>query len=103
MAEPFRQGALHRPLRALAFTETGVVNFPLEFSGGVTFRAVSGSTVIEGPALGDDVGNLVYQWQVGDLDVPGTYRAYFVATDAAGKTETFPDGSEIAFVVVASI
>jgi hypothetical protein len=100
MAEPFRQGQLHRPLRAIAFTETARVDFPAEFPGGVTFRMVSGSTIITGPATGDASGNLVYQWQSGDLDTVGTYVAYFIGTDAGGETETFPDGTNLSITVV---
>lgn len=103
MAEPFRQGALHRPYRALAFTAAGFVNLPTEFPGGITFRMVLGSTVISGPATGDANGNLTYQWQPGDLDVPGIYKAYFIGTDAAGKTETMPDGHELEVPVVPTI
>ncbi len=99
MAE-FRQGQLHRPLRAVAFTETALVNFPSEFPGGVTFHMVSGSTVIDGTADGDASGNLTYQWQTGDLDVLGTYEGYFIGTDGSGKTQTFPDTINLVIVVV---
>lgn len=99
----FRQGAIHRPLRAVAFTEAGMVDFPAEFPGGVTFRMVSGTTVITGAASGDAAGNLVYQWGVGDLDDVGTYAAVFIATDGSGLTEMFPTDLNLEVVVVAAI
>jgi len=103
MAEPFRQKQIHRPLRAIAFTQDARVNFPAEFPGGVAFRMVLGATIITGPATGDAAGNLTYPWGTHDLDIPGTYAAYFVGTDASGKTETFPDGANLQIVVVPTI
>lgn len=102
MAE-FRQGSTHRPLRAIAFTETARVDFPAEFPGGVTFKMTNGSTTITGTATGDANGNLVYQWQTHDLDVAGTYAAVFVGTDGAGKTETFPTGTNLTIVIVSTL
>ena len=99
----FRQGMTHRPLRAVAFTAESLVDFAAEFPGGVTFRMVNGAVVIAGPASGDATGNLTYAWGATDLDVPGTYTAYFIGTDGAGKKETFPDGLNLEIVVVPTI
>jgi hypothetical protein len=101
--EPFRQGHTHRPLTSIAFTSTRKVDFPAEFPGGVTFRAVNGTNVITGPAVGDALGNLTYAWGPTDLDVVGHWKGYFEGTDADGKRETFPDGAEIEYDVVATI
>lgn len=103
MGEPFRKGMRHPPLKVLAFTEAGVVNFPVEYPGGVTFRMVSGATVVTGAASGDAFGVLTYQWGATDLDIVGTYAAYFIATDGAGKTESFPRGYNLEIVVVPTI
>lgn len=103
MAAEFRQGMTHRPLLAVAFTSAGPVNFPAEFPGGVTFRMVRGTTVVAGSAAGDASGNLTYAWGATDLDVAGTYSAYFVGTDGSGKKETFPDGTNLEIVVVPTI
>jgi len=99
----FRQGATHRPLRVVAFTQLALVDFLSEFPGGVTFRMVAGSIVITGTAVGDSQGGLTYQWQDGQLDVPGTYQAYFIGTDGIGRTETFPDGTNLEIEVVPTI
>jgi hypothetical protein len=86
-----RQNSIHRPLRVVAFTEAGVVDFPTEFPNGVTFKMTSGATTIaSGAAAGDALGNLSYQWQAGDLATTGTYAATFTGTDSLGRTETFP-------------
>ena len=103
MAEPFRQGSIHRPLRATVFTEAGVVNLVTEFPNGITFRMVHGVTVIAGEATGDTRGNVTYQWQTGDLDLAGTYQACFIGTDAIGRTETFPSGTNLEIVVIPAI
>lgn len=95
----FRQGATHRPLRAIAFTELAMVDFVAEFPGGVTFKMTSGATVITGAAVGDAVGNLTYQWATHDLDTTGTYAAHFTATDGAGRKEVFPTDNDIEIVV----
>ena len=99
----FRQGQTHRPLIVTAFTESALVDFPGEFPGGVTFRMVSGSHVVTGPATGDSQGRLTYAWQVGDLDVIGTYQAYFIASDGAARTETIPDVTNLEITVIATI
>jgi hypothetical protein len=74
-----RQNSIHRPLRVVAFTEAGVVDFPTEFPNGVTFKMTSGATTT------------------------GTYAATFTGTDSLGRTETFPTGSNIEIVVVPAL
>lgn len=41
-------------------------------------RDRSGNLIASGPAVGTTDGRLVYEWQPGDTDVAGTYRAVFV-------------------------
>lgn len=98
MAEAFRKGSTHRPLRAKAFTESAPVDFPTEFPGGVTFKMVGRATgtVVTGSAVGDALGNLTYQWATGNLNVIDTYDAAFTATDGSGRPEIMPTESSIA-------
>lgn len=98
-----RQGAIHNPLEVNIFTAVGPVNFPAEFPGGMAFRMVHGSTVVTGSATGDASGNVIYAWGTHDLDIPGTYQAYFTGTDDVGKTETFPRGFNLEITVVPTI
>jgi len=101
----FRQGATHDPLRVQVFTEAAAVNFPAEFPNGVTFRMVKGSTVIgsAGTVTTDAAGNSAYQWGATDLDIPGTYAAYFVGTDGAGRKEVFPRAYDLTIIVIPTI
>ncbi len=97
-----RQGSTHSPLRVIAFTDAGRVNFPAEFPGGVTFRMV-GAVTINGTATGDADGNLSYQWQTHDLDAAGTYAAVFRGTDGSGRIETFPRARNLTVIVVPAL
>lgn len=97
----FRQGTRLPSLQAVAYTKTG--NVDLTQFASITFRMVSGSTVVTGPASGDAQGNLTYQWGASDLAVVGTYTAYFIATDGLGKTETFPTDQNLVIEVVPTI
>ena len=36
-------------------------------------------------------GILVYDWQPGDTDVSGRYKAFFTVTDQGGDVETYPE------------
>jgi hypothetical protein len=101
----FRQGATHDPLAAVAFTDAGIVNFVSQFPGGVTFRMVSGTLVIggAGTVTADAIGNLSYQWGPTDLDIVGTYEAYFIGVDGVGRIETFPRAYNLIVVVIPTI
>lgn len=98
----YRQGATHDPLRTEVFTAAGHTNFPGEFPNGVSFRMVKGSTVIGtlGTVTADALGNVSYQWADTDLDIPGTYQAYFIGTDGSGRKEVFPRAYNLVIVVV---
>jgi hypothetical protein len=97
-----RQGDRLPALRAVAFTESGLVDLT-QFTGGITFRMVKGATVITGSATGDAIGNLTYQWHVGDTAIAGSYAATFTAIDGAGRQETFPTAQNLAVIVVPAI
>lgn len=101
----FRQGATHDPLRTSVFTEAGPVNFPAEFPGGVAFRMVKGTTVIgsAGIVTTDASGSSAYQWGATDLDITGTYNAYFIGTDGSGRKEVFPRAYNLVIVVIPTI
>jgi len=103
MSEPFRAGDRLPSLEVKAFTRDGFINFPVTFPGGVTFRMVGGGRVVTGTASGDALGTIVYNWAAGDLSVAGTYAAVFIATDGAGRTATFPTGTNLELVVVPMI
>lgn len=96
-----RQGDRLPPVTASAFTAAGFIDFTA-FSS-ITFRMVSGSTVVTGTATGDAHGNLSYAWQAGDTNVPGTYEAVFIATDDSGKLQTFPTDTNLTIVVTPDI
>lgn len=98
-----RQNTRLSSLEILAFTTAGPVNFPVEFPGGVTFRMVGQGVTITGPAIGTSLGQLTYDWDVGDLAVAGTYEAYFIGTDGSGRTATFPTGTNLEIIVVPEI
>jgi hypothetical protein len=99
----FRQNSTHRPLRAIAYSQAGLVDFTTEFPGGVTFKMVSGATTVTGTATGDANGNLTYAWAPTDLAVPGTYAATFTAVGEEGLLETMPSGTNLEIVVVPTI
>lgn len=96
-----RQNDTLPALRAQAFTASGFVDLT-KFSS-IAFRMVSGSTVVHGTASGDASGNLTYEFAAGDTAVIGTYSACFVATDPAGKVETFPTSNNLSVVIVPAI
>lgn len=96
-----RQGDQLPAIRAVAYSETGLIDFT-QFTS-IAFRMVSGGTVVTGQALGDQNGNLTYTPASSDFSVPGTYSAVFIATDPTGKKETFPMGSNLTVMVVPSI
>lgn len=99
----FRQHSTHRPLRAIAFSQFGLVDFPAEFPNGVTFKMVSGATIVTGVATGDASGNLTYVWGLTDLAVAGTYAATFKALDENLLPEEMPSGLNIEIVVVPAL
>lgn len=101
----FRQGATHDPLRVQVFDASGLTDLVGQFPGGVTFRMVKGTTVIgsAGAVTPDSSGSAAYQWGNGDLDVPGTYNAYFIGTDGAGRKEVFPRAYNLIINVVPTI
>ena len=99
MSEPFRAGMRLPSLEVVAFTRDAFINFPTLFPGGVTIRMVGAGRVVTGPATGDALGHIVYDWAVGDLTV-GTYAVVFIGTDASGRQATFPTGTNLEIVVV---
>jgi hypothetical protein len=99
----FRQNTRLPSLEILVFTSGGPVNFPVDFPGGVTYRMVGGGVTITGPATGDSLGRLVYNWNSGDLAVAGTYVAYFIGVDGTGRSAAFPTGTNLEIIVVPTI
>ncbi len=96
-----RQGDRLPAIKAQAFTATN--NVDLTQFASITFRMVCGATVVTGPASGDANGNLTYNLGASDTAVPGTYSAYFIATDGTGKVETLPTGENLTVVIVPTI
>ncbi len=96
-----REGDRLPTLRAIAFTDDERVDLT-QFES-IVFRmlASDGTTIVDdAAATGDANGNLEYAWADGDTDTPGTYTAVFIATDGAGKTQTFPTASNLTVVIV---
>lgn len=96
-----RQGDALPAIRAIAYTELGLVDLT-QFAS-IAFRMVSGNVVVQGTATGDASGNLSYTPAPTDFSVAGVYNACFVATDGLGNKETFPSGDNLQVTVVASI
>lgn len=97
-----RQGDRLPEFRGQAFGADAPVNFPTEFTGGVVFKMV-GPVTVTGSATGDSLGRLVYAWAAGDTDTPGAYEACFVATAGDGRTETFPNDSNIKIEIIEAL
>lgn len=95
-----RQGDRLPPLQALAFTADERVDLTAFES--ISFRMWLGETVIEGTATGNADGELEYEWQANDTAIAGTYEAVFIATDGAGRTQTFPSGENLRVIVKAA-
>jgi hypothetical protein len=72
----------------------------MDFTGwtSLTFLMV-GPRTITGSASGDALGNLQYDWQPGDTNAPGAYRAWFSGVSPEGKKQTFPTEGAIAIVI----
>ncbi|EEX09645.1 hypothetical protein SL1157_1689 [Ruegeria lacuscaerulensis ITI-1157] len=64
-----------------------------------TFKMASlngGALKIDSPAAVDSAQNILsYQWDAGDTDTAGVYRAEFEVTYSDGKIETFPNSEYI--------
>jgi hypothetical protein len=94
-----RQGDTATPLTAKAFDADGYTD--LTAFASIAFRMV-GPDTITGAATGDALGNLSYAWASGDTDTVGEYDAVWVCTDGSGKTQTFPQGTNLTVTIVAT-
>lgn len=72
----------------------------------VTFHMVKGSVVkvnhvaVVDPDQTAHKGRVKYQWQVGDTDTSGTYKAEFEADFGSGVKRTFPNDKDLRVQVV---
>lgn len=46
-----------------------------------------------------DAGEVTYEWQTGDIDVPGEYNVVFTVTYSGGVVESYPRGGNIRLLV----
>lgn len=66
---------------------------------------LTGEVVVEAAAdlLDADSGQVQYQWQTGDTDAAGVYKAEFEVTWDDGTIETFPNSKYISIKVVVDL
>lgn len=79
-------------------------NGPVPLAGAtITFvmQQADGIKRVSGPAIIDDLASasVHYQWDQGDTDVPGVYRAQIHAVYGGNQPETFPS-DETFFVII---
>lgn len=73
---------------------------PLQNATSITFQMVQcdGSKVVVGTGDIIDSSNANYQWQDGDTDIPGVYRAQWTA-EYPGGPETFPSDEDLYVII----
>ena len=99
----FKQGDLEP---SLAVSLVGATGFPVDVSAATDVRFRMGNTLtrvelfsrivtIEDPVT----GQLVYDWQAGDTDVPGVYYGEFVVNWALGRPQTYPESGYLVIAI----
>lgn len=48
----------------------------------------------------DTAGDVSYDWEVGDTDIPGGYRAEWEVTFTDGTVETFPNAGNVRVAII---
>ena len=64
---------------------------PQDLTGSTVEFHMSNIVVAEATVTDASAGQVMYQWQPGDTDIPGLYIAEFEVTYPDGTTETFPN------------
>lgn len=98
----YRQGDTHPPFEALVLGGNGI---PLDFTSSLVSLVLTpygnGSPVYYeyGLVLGASDGFVIREWEDGDLDHFGVYRAVIVTRYDSGRRLTIPAADHLLFVV----
>ena len=69
-------------------------------AGGVSTQKVSQAMTFDSDRT---TGKVTYDWQTGDLDTPGDYKAEVEITWSGGDIQTFPSEGYLTITVVADV
>lgn len=75
--------------------DTATVQFVMTQADGT--KRVTGAATIPDPVNAPT--GVAYQWQAGDTDTPGVYRAVFKVLYAGSAPETFPSDDELYILI----